>query len=188
VTQFQSPEAWLAARRAREAKVTIVGYLILGLLLSCLYFAFCDFLHERHSKPATVVLIEGKRAMIPLNDRGDNKLWQQWESAANLANQKWSAALGRPPLSFSLIANPDGCGPDAIACAAETTQTVWIAKDGADVDRTTIMMHEIGHLLGVPHIEDDPLMNPAYKGLLDVPSPVAVAVAKSKNLVVSVSR
>jgi len=40
------------------------------------------------------------------------------------------------------------------------------------------MLHEIGHLLGVPHIAGDPLMEPEFGHTVDVPTPAAVALAK----------
>jgi hypothetical protein len=42
-------------------------------------------------------------------------------------------------------------------------------------------MHEIGHLLGVPHIEGDALMNPSYAGKVGAPTPDAVALAKLRE-------
>jgi hypothetical protein len=45
------------------------------------------------------------------------------------------------------------------------------------VDRTTVMMHEIGHLLGVPHITDDKLMEPIAEPNLVLEEPTEAAVA-----------
>lgn len=82
---------------------------------------------------------------------------------------------------FKLVARPGYCGPSiSIACADMTTQTIFISNDNEPVDRTTIMMHEIGHLLGVPHIEGDALMDAKYQyKALDGPTDKAVAIAKT---------
>jgi len=48
---------------------------------------------------------------------------------------------------------------------------------GADPE--TLMLHEIGHLLGVPHIQDDDLMDAIQHGAKRrAPTPAAIALAK----------
>ena len=62
------------------------------------------------------------------------------------------------------------------------------AESGLSADaaaRKPIMMREVGHLLGVPHIQDDPLMNPSYQDDLAEPTPAALALAKTRALIAS---
>lgn len=179
--RFQSPQEWLAERNAareRQARgERRTEWVAKGVLLAA-FVGLIGTAAFQHFHTTPQVLIEGKPVA---KSRGDDKLWNEWWQAAWTAGQKWGAELNTPPLRFNLIADPSFCGSkDAIACASAESQTVWVSQVGADVDRTTIMMHEIGHLLGIPHIEDDPLMAPNYQGLLDRPSPQAIAIAKSR--------
>jgi hypothetical protein len=48
-----------------------------------------------------------------------------------------------------------------------------------DHEGKTILMHEIGHLIGVPHIEGDKLMNSKYLGKVDKLTPFAIALARA---------
>ncbi len=138
-----------------------------------------------HYSPQKPVLIEGHRA-VSLT-RGDSKLWDTWISAASLAVDRWNGVLKDhqvPPIK--LVADVGDCGPDAIACADRNTNTIYVASPREDVDRTTVMMHEIGHLLGVPHIEGDELMDKAYQAKpLEIPSINAISIA-NKGLTVQI--
>ena len=94
----------------------------------------------------------------------------------------WKKELGEIPVPgprlFMASAVTGLCGYAAYACAIPPEKMI-VVVDFRDADHRTILMHEIGHLLGVPHIEEDPLMNPAYTEKLERPSPYAVAIAKA---------
>lgn len=101
------------------------------------------------------------------------------------AMRAWERALGvrlwipRPQLR---LGGYGACDVDAsaIACAVTNKGIIVfpdIPDDRKGYDYRTILLHEIGHLLGVPHIEDDPLMNGTYTVKLDRPSVAAVALA-----------
>ena len=85
--------------------------------------------------------------------------------------------------------NSSNCEDDrgTIACADMKKNRIILVSQTAyhDMhlkadDLKTIMMHEVGHLLGVPHIEGDPLMEQAYNGKpLSKPTPFAVAIARA---------
>jgi hypothetical protein len=66
---------------------------------------------------------------------------------------------------------------EASACAFPESNRIVIV-DLSQGRASTVMMHEMGHLLGVPHIFGDSLMDPMYHGPVDKPSPAAVALAK----------
>ncbi len=178
--KYPNLESFLVARKRENRRHGNIVTAWMGIWVSA--FVVAVILDTRHpSKPT--ILIEGSRSAIP-EARGDDKLWIKWMDAASLASDKWKHEL---PICanfpISLIADPGGCGPAAIACADNTKKIIYVSTDGTDVDRTTIMMHEIGHLLEVPHIQGDELMDAEYQGHpLDVPSKAAIAVANSHCL------
>ncbi len=137
--------------------------------------------HQKRSVEGSKILIEGLRAESI--GRGDDKLWARWQEAAQTAANIWGKSFEPTrEIRFSMVADPDGCSGTAIACASISEQCIYVAKAGDDVDRTTIMLHEIGHLIGVPHIEGDELMDATYKTgtVLNKPSADALAIARAK--------
>jgi hypothetical protein len=69
-----------------------------------------------------------------------------------------------------------------IACIdAKKYQIDLIAFNLTTEDLKTVLMHEIGHILHVPHIEGDDLMNARYVKKVDRPTPAAIAIALTKS-------
>jgi hypothetical protein len=105
-----------------------------------------------------------------------------WRTALRAARAAWEKQLHEALPSMKLVPGNGECGMDAvIACADPKTMTIRINGDWSDFTPTkmsTVMMHEIAHLLGVPHIDGDPLMNSVYSQDLSAPTPRAVALAK----------
>jgi len=105
-------------------------------------------------------------------------------SALTSAIVAWRKALGverlsirRPRLLSGEKGSCSGTGTP-IACATKGDIVLDGIRDDAAIDYRTIFMHELGHLLGVPHIEGDQLMNESYLGKRLTPTPQAIAIAK----------
>lgn len=102
--------------------------------------------------------------------------------AMDSALAKWRVALGhdvkRP--EFLVSDNMGGCDDQSglIACAQPSTYRIFV-KSIFYADPETVLMHEIGHLLGVPHIEGDALMAATYQGKVEKPTKLAVALARA---------
>jgi hypothetical protein len=95
------------------------------------------------------------------------------------AKTKWEAALHRAIKTPRLEIGDCNNSRDALACAVKETWTIEVARTGKGLDEQLIMLHEIGHLLGVPHIEDDPLMGFSYREGVPIEiSPAALALAR----------
>lgn len=92
---------------------------------------------------------------------------------------EWRNALGRKIKRPALRQGGARCHDVAttLACADMENYAVVLLRD-KDVSLKTVFMHEIGHLLGVPHIENDPLMDAVYQGSTATPSRYAVVIAK----------
>lgn len=116
--------------------------------------------------------------------RPDNALDHQ--ASLTWAMQVWERALGvrlwiaRPSLQTGGRGSSGAL--DTIACALTIhDRPVIVFEDREPLDYPgyrTILLREIGHLLGVPHIQDDALMNDSYGGKpLDRPTRAAVALA-----------
>jgi hypothetical protein len=95
-----------------------------------------------------------------------------------LAVTKWEAALGHPIKPPLLIRGDCGEQEIAIACAEKSKWRIQIQRVSTMWNTEAVMIHEVGHLLGVPHIAGDVLMDPVYQGDTDAPSAAAVALAK----------
>ncbi len=95
--------------------------------------------------------------------------------------EKSVGALGFQPHLF--IGDISSCfDPRSIACAhTDGSNDIILIEESSGVDLKTVFMHEIGHLLGVPHIEGDDLMNPSYEKKQKEPSRDAVVLAKARR-------
>lgn len=74
----------------------------------------------------------------------------------------------------------EGSNARTIACADETNYRIIVQDNQMDsetIDWPSIMMHEVGHLLGVPHIQGDALMNSGYTRKVKSPTAFSVALA-----------
>jgi len=96
----------------------------------------------------------------------------------------WEAALHRhidEPRFLSGDAIRDCTRSDAVACEHFNEYTIYATKTAfqGGYDLRTVLMHEIGHLLGVPHIEGDALMNTDYTAKVEKPTIFAIALART---------
>lgn len=109
-------------------------------------------------------------------------IWPYGQKTLKTALDKWASSAGfsipTPRLmlgSCFVIA--------AEACADRGTNTIVITSlymtNPDRQDPLAIMLHEVGHLYGVPHIERDPLMASGVSPHADTPSMMAVAIAKA---------
>lgn len=106
---------------------------------------------------------------------------EHFQNSLTAAVNSWAVVLGRPveipPIHFGTC----GFVTNALACADRETYAIistGLESDNKEYDLKSILMHEVGHLLGVPHIDGDALMDPVYQQKLDWPTPAAVALAK----------
>jgi hypothetical protein len=89
----------------------------------------------------------------------------------------WKKEIGPLPIKRPTLEFGDCHTAAALACAHPSRNAITVVALGG-ADDETVLMHEVGHLLNVPHIEDDDLMEPGYTKKLDKPTPLAVALAK----------
>lgn len=100
------------------------------------------------------------------------------------AVKAWKEALGGTlPISYPRLVQSDTAGfcafQQAIAYAESSPQNRIVVCRFWNHDPETVFLHEVGHLLGVPHIEGDQLMNSAASDfVLRQPSRHAVAIAR----------
>jgi hypothetical protein len=101
------------------------------------------------------------------------------EAALDVALSMWRKALNDPSIPRPTLKIAGCTGLETIACAdASKNEIYWGNAEVDKEDLPSVMMHEIGHILGVPHIAGDPLMDPIYRSKVDKPSVDAVAIAK----------
>ncbi len=121
------------------------------------------------------------RAAISYGDKPKTRVLSGPEHIALVqAYQAWHRKLGTMPIPIPKLYDGTAlhCGFSAIACTDPSRGEITIANK-AESDLRTVLMHEIGHLLGVPHIEDDSLMNSSYQETVGQPTDFAVALAKT---------
>lgn len=105
----------------------------------------------------------------------------KWDAALDEAVVAWGKALPewnihKPGITIDRTAR---CNEErVIACVDIPTNTILVSRDEDLWSRKTIMLHEVGHLLGVPHITHDNLMDPSYQGKVDMPTEEAAALAR----------
>jgi len=99
------------------------------------------------------------------------------------AIKAWTESLGgKLPIRYPrLVKQQDDSGFCAMPWLAyadmEMNRVVFCRLEDGDAE--TVMLHEVAHLLGVPHIIDDDLMNPMiHHQKLRTPSPAAIALAR----------
>lgn len=103
----------------------------------------------------------------------------------------WSKALGQKLRTPELrMVNSSWCtgvqSTNVLACVDSDGKSLIGIPENASLEKyskqeiLSVMLHEEGHILGVPHIALDPLMNSGLEdgGGATFPTPYAVAVAK----------
>jgi matrixin len=103
--------------------------------------------------------------------------------AVESARHAWEVALVKPiPRPKVIFGDRNSCNSQtAYACAYVGENKIVIVRCPSGTSLSAILMHEIGHLLGVPHIEGDALMNAVYEGEAVHPTPFAIAIAKAAD-------
>jgi len=161
------------AKERRSRRWSLVVMLVIAIFPGCL-----SLLLKKAPAPEAKY-IEGRFAASNVNARGNDRIWGVWIQSAQHAVELWRDRGVSVPNGIHIVYDPTVCGEEAIACANEARKTIWVSTNGDGYDRTSVMLHEVGHLLGVPHIEGDELMDAKYSGMVERPSDAALAIAKS---------
>lgn len=115
------------------------------------------------------------------------------EKALDAALAEWESALQRKIKRPSLVEWFGGGETATAVCSGNVPLTTIACIDAkkyqVDIfafnltteDLKTVFMHEIGHILHVPHIDGDDLMNARYVKKLDHPTATAVAIARTRS-------
>jgi hypothetical protein len=192
---YYSIDQFLAAKKRRRDSWRLAGFLALQVAFAIGFPAVHWFLHHDFHRATKVSdgpfivpgFSSGARRFILAPDQYGKDVTRAgtldaWRSSLLEATKLWERALGHPIRPATLVTNGD-CSADtaAIACADRINWTINIIGRGSEYDRTSVMMHEIAHLLGVPHIEGDPLMESSYQQKVDEPTPAAIALAKLRR-------
>lgn len=121
--------------------------------------------------------------MVKYADAGGMQITSgKYDAALTAALAAWKRELGSMPIARPTLFLGRGMCQGDLACASRLTNQIFIVGESiATVDETSVLMHEIGHLLGVPHIEGDDLMAPMYHAKVTKPTRFAVALAKASR-------
>ena len=158
----------------------------IGLNIACLVIMAVTHLptgQRQGGASSAAPTFEATFGAIPsasLRDDESNPVpFSEWQTALVFAVAAWRAELPGHTIAFPQLELGRCDGSFPIACADRLHNRITVATATRNMDLTTILMHEIGHLLGVPHIIGDPLMDPTETGVkLARPTDAAVALAK----------
>lgn len=131
------------------------------------------------SEPAKMPLTSLAQDNWPKESEINN--WPEFPVALEQVMKEWKDATGisipKPALKIGSCFNRA-----AIACASISDNTIWFTDlwvSTEHVSLKSVLLHEVGHLYGVPHIDGDPLMSPrGIEREIDEPTATAIAVAK----------
>jgi hypothetical protein len=153
------------------------GFICICIALSC----WCAGIFL---SPALHRAMESSKSVYGTEHISDATL-SHWTPAFQNAAREWREALPKrdlPYMELKVVTTANECGisgeSNPIACAWPAQKTVWVARDEPEWDKRTIMLHEIGHLLGLPHIEGDLVMNSTYQGKAEKPTDLDIVVAE----------
>lgn len=163
----------------------------LGLALAIQGMGMSWNLYQKYHKPEPVAVwgsgtltIGGAHFIAPYdpNHAKIELLDGYYSKKLNLAVDRWEKALAHKIRRPRLFLAEHSCGTASVmACASEDSYEIRITSNLYEADEDTVLLHELGHLLGVPHIEGDDLMNAMYTKKVTAPTPMAVAIAKLKR-------
>ena len=172
------------AHRRRQGKRAIFAMLLSGLPLAafiggCVVFSLRPKLAGRPTSPTAGGIVFSSNG-IPLNGDIPETIpvtAGPYAVALSEAVDAWSKALGHRVKRPKMFRGELVClSATAIACADLEKYQIYISLD--TTDKRSVLMHEVGHLLGVPHISGDPLMDPVHTTTVEAPTEAAVALAK----------
>lgn len=183
--EFGTVQQYHKHREERREVLWIIGALIASMALwfGGIWF-FGTYLHRNRSvanAPGQLIPKLPDALAVPIDTESPVEITDgHYVVSLNYAVTQWELALNRiipRPKLFTGHCQGDG---QVAACADIAGYSVTIDRPSGYCDMETILLHEMGHLLGVPHIEGDPLMDQMYRAKVAVPTPAAVAIARLK--------
>lgn len=191
-SRFDRYDIGLAAEQEqmRRKKWTLAAVILSVPLLACniLYLNRSSAGAKVNPRAETTVVWSEGRVLFASDHatiQTQDALLARTQAELPKALAAWEKALGHP-LPFKRpnlrIGSCSGMPESELGCAElGDPPTVVIDDDGSEGRRAKvggILLHEIGHLLGVPHIQGDRLMDPVYqKDGVEAPTEEAVALA-----------
>ena len=179
--------------RLKEKRARALIHVALLITAGAMFAIACAISYPTRDKP------KAKASTEVLNARFSSGFWfsgdskslsddfvksvgiSEWRAALPAARKAWEIALPDYPIPNPKIVAGICQLTSTLACVDELHNTITVSFSPATMtrsDRHTILMHELGHLLGVPHIEGDPLMNAVHERNVSAPTPWAVALAR----------